>query len=181
MVYKFLILSDEVDNFQREIEIDSEATFLQLHEAIQESAGYDKKQITSFFICSDNWEKEQEITLIDMGADSETDTYLMENTRLDEFVEDVGQRLLYVFDNMTERAFFIELKAITPGRHLDKPVCTRSKGDAPVQTMDIDAFAEKQKVDFDTDFYGGDEYDPDEIDEEGFGNMAFDENGNELY
>ena len=48
MVYKFLILSDEVDNFQREIEIDSEATFLQFHEAIQESAGYDKKQITSF-------------------------------------------------------------------------------------------------------------------------------------
>lgn len=82
---------------------------------------------------------------------------------------------------MTERAFFIELKAAKPGKTLDKPVCTQSKGNAPAQTIDIDAFAEKQKTNFDTDFYGNDEFDPDELDEEGFGNMAFDENGNELY
>ena len=48
MVYKFLILSDEVDHFAREIEIDSEATFLELNDAILESVGYTKDQLTSF-------------------------------------------------------------------------------------------------------------------------------------
>lgn len=181
MVYKFLLLSDEVDNFRCEIEIAPDATFLQFHNAILEAVGYDKNQITSFFVCSDNWEKQQEITLIDMGADSATDTYLMEDTQLDEFVEDVGQRLLYVYDNMTERAFFIELKAIIPHRALDKPACVSCKGKAPVQLMDIDKYAEKQQTDFDTDFYGAEEFDPDELDEEGFGDMSFDENGHELY
>ena len=40
MVYRFTIISDEVDNFRREIQIDSEATFLDLHNAILKSAGY---------------------------------------------------------------------------------------------------------------------------------------------
>ena len=34
MVYKFRIISDEVDDFLREIQIDSEASFYDLHEAI---------------------------------------------------------------------------------------------------------------------------------------------------
>ena len=40
MVFRFLILSDEVDDFKREIKIDAEATFLDLHDAILESVGY---------------------------------------------------------------------------------------------------------------------------------------------
>ena len=36
MIFKFLILSDEVDDFAREISIDSEATFLELNDAILE-------------------------------------------------------------------------------------------------------------------------------------------------
>ena len=70
MVYRFTIISDEVDNFRREIQIDSEATFLDLHNAILKSAGYPNDQMTSFFICDDNWEKETEITLEDMGTRS---------------------------------------------------------------------------------------------------------------
>ena len=34
MVYRFTLISDEVDDFIREIKIDSEATFFDLHEAI---------------------------------------------------------------------------------------------------------------------------------------------------
>jgi hypothetical protein len=40
MLFRFLILSDEVDDFKREIKIDSEATFLDLHNAILDSVGY---------------------------------------------------------------------------------------------------------------------------------------------
>ena len=46
MVYRFTIISDEVDNFRREIQIDSEATFLDFHNAILKSVGYPNDQMT---------------------------------------------------------------------------------------------------------------------------------------
>ncbi len=88
MVYKFLILSDEVDHFAREIEIDSEATFLELNDAILESVGYAKDQLTSFFICEDNWEKKIEVTLMDMETGYDEDSWVMGETRLSELLED---------------------------------------------------------------------------------------------
>lgn len=56
MIYRFTIISDEVDDFVREIQIDPEATFLDFHEAILKSVGYTNDQMTSFFICDDDWE-----------------------------------------------------------------------------------------------------------------------------
>lgn len=61
MIYRFTLISDEVDDFIREIKIDSEATFFDLHEAILKAAGYKDDQMTSFFICDDDWEKDQEM------------------------------------------------------------------------------------------------------------------------
>ena len=104
MIFRFLLLSDEVDNFKREIQIDSEATFLDLHNAILKSVGFTDDQMCSFFICDDDWSKKTEITLVDMGTSSDEDNYIMEDTRLEELLEDEHQKLLFVFDYMTERA-----------------------------------------------------------------------------
>ena len=112
MVFRFLILSDEVDDFKREIQIDSEATFLELHNAILDSVGYTKDQMASFFVCDDDWSKRTEITLVEMDTSSDVDSYIMEDTHLDELLEDEHQKLLYVFDYMTDRAFFMELREI---------------------------------------------------------------------
>ena len=57
MVYKFRLVSDEVDNFRREIDIDADATFLTLRNAICDSVNYDKNQMSSFFLCEDGWKK----------------------------------------------------------------------------------------------------------------------------
>ena len=74
MIYRFTIISDEVDDFVREIQIDPEATFYDFHEAILKSAGYTNDQMTSFFICDDDWEKEKEITLEEMDDNPSTGT-----------------------------------------------------------------------------------------------------------
>ena len=50
MIYRFTIISDEVDDFVREIQIDPEATFSDFHEAILKSAGYTNDQMTSIKI-----------------------------------------------------------------------------------------------------------------------------------
>lgn len=140
MIFTFRLVSDEVDNFKREISIDSDATFLDLRNAICDSVNYDKGQMNSFFLCDDNWEKGKEITLEDMGADSADDVYLMEETPLSDFLDDEGQRLIFVFDYLTDRCFFMELKKTQPGRSLKDPVCSLAFGNPPAQFVNLDEF-----------------------------------------
>ena len=183
MVYRFTIISDEVDNFRREIQIDSDATFLELHNAILKSAGYSNDQMTSFFICDENWEKETEITLEDMGTSSEMDSWIMEETPLNELLEDEKQHLLYVFDPLADRAFFMELSEIITGKSLDEAVCTKSIGDAPQHVLDFDQLMATQvaatTVD---DVFGDDEdFDLDELDPDGFEMGSAEDFENMLY
>ena len=170
MVYRFTIISDEVDDFIREIQIDSEATFFELHEALLQAAKSNDAQMTSFFTCDEDWEKEQEITLEDMGSSSEEDSYIMRETRLSELLEDEKQKMLYVFDPLTERVFFIELSEIIYGKDIDKAVCTRKEGIAPKQTVDFDEMlaASGTNLDLDENFYGDQDFDMEDFDPEGF-------------
>ena len=170
MVYKFRIISDEVDDFLREIKIDSEASFYDLHEAILKSTGYKDDQMTSFFICDDDWEKETEITLEDMGTgSSEEDTYVMNDTLLNELLEDEKQKLIYVFDPLAERVFFIELAEIITGKDLDKAVISRKEGNPPQQTVDFDEqLNANTSLDLDEDVYGDQDFNEDDLDDAGF-------------
>lgn len=170
MIYRFTIISDEVDDFIREIQIDPEATFYDFHQAILQSANYTDDQITSFFVCDDDWEKEQEVTLEEMDSNSEMDSWVMRETRLNELIEDEKQKLLYVFDNMTERCFFIELSEIITGKNIKKATCTRSNGEAPKQTIDFEelAAAGSSIDDLGENFYGDQDFDMEDFDAEGF-------------
>ena len=140
MVYKFKLVSDEVSNFSREIEIDSTSTFLQLRNVILDSVNYTRDELDSFFICDDDWSRNEEITLEDMGSASDQDIWIMDETPINELIEDEGQHLVFVFDYLTDRSFFMELKEILPGRNLKEPICTISKGKAPSQKIDLDEF-----------------------------------------
>jgi hypothetical protein len=93
MVLKFVMYSEEVEDFVREIHIDSDATFLDFHDAILDSVGYGNDQLTSFYLCDDDWERGAEIAQIMMDTSSDEDCYVMENTKLEEFIDDEGQKL----------------------------------------------------------------------------------------
>ena len=176
MIYRFTIISDEVEDFLREIQIDPEATFYDFHEAIIHSVGYTNDQMTSFFICDEDWEKEKEITLEEMDDNPEIDSWVMRDTPISELVEDEKQKLLYVFDYMTERCFFIELTEIITGKSLKAAKCTKKQGEAPKQTVDFEEMAAANaSLDLGENFYGDQEYDMDEFDRDGF--SGFDEGG----
>ena len=169
MVFRFIFISDEVDDFYREIQINSSATFLDFSNAILKSVGYPDDQMTSFFICEDNWEKREEITREEMNTSSEVDNWVMADTPLEELIEDEKQRLIYVFDPLTERCFFIELKEIITGKTLDGAICSASQGNPPKQTVDFDEFAKTTAgIDVDENFYGDEGFESDELDQEGF-------------
>ena len=169
MIYRFTIISDEVDDFVREIQTDPEATFFDLHEAILKAANYTNDQMTSFFICDDDWEKEKEITLEEMDNNPEMDSWIMKETRLNELIEDEKQKLLYVFDYMTERCFFIELSEIITGKEIKGAKCTKKSGEAPKQTVDFEEMAAGGgSLDLDENFYGDQDFDMEDFDAEGF-------------
>ena len=170
MVYRFKFVSDEVEKFAREIEIDSEATFFILRNSILDSVGYAKDCLDSFLLCDDNWEGHEEVTLEDMGSASDVDVWIMDNTRIDELIEEEGQKMRFIFDNLGDRSFFMELSEIIPGRNLSAPVCTMKKGNAPKQSMPLDIIEEKVNVanvkdveDLDEDLYGDSDFNEEEI------------------
>ena len=172
MVYRFTIISDEVDNFLREIQIDPDATFLDFHKAIIKAVNFKEGELASFFVCDDEWNKDIEVTLEEMDTDADTDSYIMSNTRIGKLVdEDTYQKLIYVFDYMTDRCFFIKLMEVITGKELNEPICTKSRGEAPAQAMDFNEMEKKLTSgsdDLGEDFYGDQGYNSDEIDAEGY-------------
>ena len=172
MIYKFLVGSEDAENFKLEISIDSEDTFMRLRNTILDAAGYDKEQMDSFYICDEDWNKEKEVTFMDMGSESDEDIWLMEDTRLDELLEDEGQKLKFVFDYMTERYFYMKLKETVPGKNLHDPLCTRKEGKAPKENVSLDdilpptpKIVEPNIEELGEEFYGDEEFSEEELEE----------------
>ncbi|MCL2649726.1 MAG: hypothetical protein FWD60_01720 [Candidatus Azobacteroides sp.] len=176
MIYKIVLLSDEIDDFKRVITINADATFLDLHHAILDSVGYAKDQPTSFFLCDDDWTKLTEITLIEMDTNPEEDSYIMEKTLLRDGLEEEGQKFMYIFDYLTERAFYMELNEIIPGKSQTKAECIKSTGKPPLQFSSPDdisqSFNLSPDLNLDEDFYGDKDFDMDELDEDGFDGLG---------
>lgn len=132
MVYRFVVLSDEDDAFVREFEFLDNQTLLDFHNILQEELEFDKSQMASFYLATDNWEKEEEFTLFDMGAGSST----MDDAILEDIIFRKNQKLLYVFDFFNERGLFIEYTGeVKEVEGREYPVCTNSKGIPPKQVV----------------------------------------------
>lgn len=180
MIYKIVFSCEEGDDLRLTFEADPEATFLDLHKAILASVKYNDDQMTSFFMCNDRWEKEQEVTLVEMDRNFEYDNMVMEHTALSELMTEQGQRLIYIFDPMFERYFFGSLREILPG-NMEGVRLAEKKGVAPKQLQTADPMAgivdKDGKADWETDedFYGDNAYDAEELDMEGFQDLSFDD------
>lgn len=134
MIYLFRIVSDEDPNFFRDVVTEGSDTFLELHQVLQKNMSYDANQLASFFITNELWEKEQEITLIDMMQDPNMGTPTMDQVTLDEYLTEISQRMIYVFDFFAERAFYMELIEMTDQTSSkDTPFVAQAGGDPPPQ------------------------------------------------
>jgi hypothetical protein len=139
MIYLFRIISDENQDFYRDVVIKGSDTFLDFHSTLQAGLGYDPSQLASFFITNDRWEKQLEITLIDMMHETAIETRTMDETTIDEYIHELNQRMIYVFDFFSERAFFMELIEMTDQvSPRQTPFIAHAAGDPPEQlSLDI--------------------------------------------
>ena len=136
MVLKFRLISNEQDDFVRDFEILADQSFFHLHMDIQENLHFDKSQIASFFICSPDWEKEQEISLFELSEEESAKVITMENAVIKDHISEVHDKLVYVFDIFNDRMFFAELVEIKKEDSSARyPFCSQETGSAPQQIL----------------------------------------------
>lgn len=165
MILRLRMLSDENDNFVRDFEVSHEMTLLELHKFIIESIEYDDC-MASFYTADEQWNPLQEFSLMDLGEGSfEGAPVAMDKVTLAELVVSECNRLIYQFDMLADRAFYLEVVSVNqPNPELDYPRVSFENARVPDQ-YDPDAVPADDGSIFDEimdefgEFDGDDNYD----------------------
>lgn len=149
MFYKFRVYYDEVEDFVRDIEILANDSFESFHRILLSSIGLDGQELSSFFICDSKWNKQKEISLMDMKDDEvkEEPVYedddefslrsrlpisVMKDSLLKDFVTNPHQKMMYEYDFLNPKVFYIELlKVLKEEEGVTYPRCTNKVKDFP--------------------------------------------------
>ena len=156
------MLSDENDNFVRDFEVSHEMNLLELHNFIIFSIEYDDC-MASFYTADEQWQPLQEFSLMDLGDEQfEGAPVAMEKVTLAELVVSECNRLIYQFDMIADRAFYLEVVSATqPNPELEYPRVSFENARVPDQ-YDPDAVPADDGSIFDEmmdEFDGDDSYD----------------------
>jgi hypothetical protein len=113
MIYRFRIIldNDTEDDIFRDIEIRKTDTLEDLHNTITQSFGFDGTEMASFYISDDEWNQGEEISLFDM-SEGINSVKLMNETLLEDVVDDTKTKLIYVYDFLSMWTFLVELGEI---------------------------------------------------------------------
>jgi hypothetical protein len=138
-IYKFRVIIDTEQDVFRDIEIETDATFEKLHEAVLDAFDFDAGEMASFYMSNEQWEKGLEIPLMDMAGDA---ALSMKSTKLSDMVSKPSEKVLYVYDFMRMWIFYVELMEVKK----DAPSTIYPRvalvyGDAPSQdSKEMDLF-----------------------------------------
>ena len=165
MILRLRMLSDENDNFVRDFEVSHEMNLFELHNFIINSIEYDDC-MASFYTADAQWNPIQEFSQMDLGDEQfEGAPIAMEKVTLAELVVSECNRLIYQFDLLTDRAFYLEVVSVSqPNPQLEYPRVSFENARVPDQ-YDPDAVPADDGSIFDEmmdefgEFDGDDNYD----------------------
>ncbi len=166
--YKFRLFSDEVEGLTRDYEILSNQTFKDFHDIIIQSLGLSGTELASFYTTDTKWEKQTEITLMDMNDENDEDEAtampkeVMAKAVIRDFIDDPHQKLIYEYDFLHLKTFYIEFVKAFEGKNNTKyPICTHKVGELPKNNVQIlDDFDDLDLgLDQDEDFYDEEDFD----------------------
>ena len=143
MIYRFraILDHDQKEDIFRDIEIRKTDTFEDLHNVLTQSFGFDGSEMASFYISNDKWEQGQEIALFDMGQN--TDVKMMNETIVEELINDDNNKLIYIYDFLNMWTFLIELgEIVEEAQGTDYPnlmfVCGQVPSEAPEKQFEAE-------------------------------------------
>ena len=102
------MLSDESDNFVRDFEVYPDMILAEFSQFLLKALKYDDAMI-SIFKSDAEWRPVEEFSEIDLGDDIPGVPRCMENVMLMEVNNTFHDRLIYTFDMMNNRSFYLEL------------------------------------------------------------------------
>ena len=102
------MLSDESDNFVRDFEVYPDMTLTEFHRFLIEALDYDDCMV-SIFKSDAEWRPVEEFSEIDMGEDTPGAPRCMDNVTLMEVNNQFHDRLIYTFDMLNNRSYYLEL------------------------------------------------------------------------
>lgn len=150
--YKFKVFYDEVEDFVRDVDVLANTNFEDFHLFLYQCLGLQGNEFAAFSICDQKWNKQKEITLMDTSEEDEDfenpeyeeedsfstksrlPKFVMKDAILKDFITDPHQHILYEYDFMDPKTFYIEFqKAAQTEKPEEFPRCTFQKGSLPVR------------------------------------------------
>jgi hypothetical protein len=145
IIYRFRLTSEDQEDFIREIEIQPTQTFLDFHEMILSCAELESCQNAFFYTTDKKYKKHQEISYkqkkkkirkyddeLDEIITEEMILHLMKNSKLNAFIEDPHQKMIYEYIGKDFFSFNLELfKIIKSEESVFLPRCVKSIGELP--------------------------------------------------
>ena len=162
MIYKIRIILDAEEDIFRDLEVEAHVSMEDFHNAITQAFGFLGNEMASFYTCDEEWQQDEEIALFDM-SESGSDIRLMNETFLEDLVDENNPKLIYVYDFLNMWTFFIELADIVEkedGRAY--PNVLFSFGELPESPPEKNFESENSAFDFDDTFENYDDLDFDE-------------------
>ena len=111
MIFRIRIILDTKEDIIRDIEIENNSTFKDLHTEILKSFQFDENEMASFYLSNDNWDQGKEISL---SSFQEEDELIMENCPLDLIINENQKKFIYIYDFLNLWIFFVEIFEINP-------------------------------------------------------------------
>ena len=131
---RVLVDTEGDDNVFRDIEMPANASFEEFHLAIQDQFDFDNSQMASFYESDDEWERGEEIMLMDMSMNDKQEVRLMRDTLIGEVLNSAEDKMLYIFDFLVMWTFFVEVVSVGKfSEDVEYPNILLSVGDSPDQ------------------------------------------------
>ena len=149
--YKFKVFYDEVEDFVRDVDVLANTNFEEFHLFLYKCLGLQGNEFAAFSICDQKWNKQKEITIMDTSEDEDVETpeyededsfstktrlpkFVMKDAILKDFITDPHQHILYEYDFIDPKTFYIEFQKAAQTEKPDEfPRCTFQKGTLPVR------------------------------------------------
>ena len=151
--FRVLLDSDNQEEIFRDILISDLDNFENFFHTILTAFEFKGKEIGSFYVSNDDWDKGHEINLLDMSYDDDAidaPSAVMKDAIIKDFLEETDQKFILVYDFMRMWIFLIELIGFDKNDP-EKPSILLSIGKPPSEQskdiMDENLFIDNQNPD----------------------------------
>lgn len=148
--FRIRVVSDTEEDCFRDIEIKFEQNFEELHNAIVKAFELNEGEMASFYTSNENWDKGEEIALMEMPVDpGEVPVRVMKTTNIKDVIKEKGQKLVFVYDFLNMWCFYLDVIEINPDSDDDYPRIVKVFGKLPKLRSVMDEMPDIEGLDLD--------------------------------